>query len=288
MTLIVKNHLGYILEQGDDPSDQFAMKMHDYLPTSSSGTGKYRHIVDYMSHESTGGKGLIYIIDGIWGGQSWQGYIKKFVSDPFNVDYPNSLFVGQDPVALESVCFDILFNEYDEDSDKPNYPIDLKDEVADGLKQMASSDYWPAGVNYDPEGDGSDIGSQSVFEQWNNANDRQYTRNLETGDGVELIYSSGIVGVDNFRNIAEVKVGPNPFSEYTVFSKPESFSANSSLTIYNVNGQIINQIEFAGSEKLTWNGVDAGGALLSNGVYLYTVSDLQKGDQASGKIVINR
>jgi hypothetical protein len=26
---------------------------------------------DYMGHEQTGGKGLIYLIDGIWRGESW-------------------------------------------------------------------------------------------------------------------------------------------------------------------------------------------------------------------------
>ena len=129
ITLIAKNHQGSFLEKGDDPQGQFAINMHYSLPGNSAGTGKYRHTVDYMGHQETGGKGLIYIIDGIWGGENWEGWIKKFKSEPFNDDYPNSIFVGQDPVALESVCFDVLFQEYVMDATKPNYPIEMKDET---------------------------------------------------------------------------------------------------------------------------------------------------------------
>ena len=217
ITLIAKNHQGSYLAKGESPQDQYAIAMHYSLPKNSPGTRKYRHTVDYMSHEDTGGKGLIYIIDGIWGGENWEGQIKKFVSDPFNGDYPNSIFVGQDPVAMESVGFDILFEEYVEDNNKKPYPIEMKDEIADYLKQCASSDYWPDGITYDPEGDGTPIGSQGVFEHWDNAVDRQYSRNLGTGDGIELVYVTpeDWVGVKNVAIESILNVGPNPFSSYT-------------------------------------------------------------------------
>ncbi|MGC9342580.1 MAG: DUF362 domain-containing protein, partial [Bacteroidales bacterium] len=188
ITLISKNHQGSFLEKGDAPESQFAIAMHYSLPKNDPGTGKYRHTVDYMGHKDTGGKALIYIIDGIWAGEGWEGWIQKFKSDPFNNDYPNSILVGQDPVALESVGFDILFQEYVEDASKARYPIEMKEEIADYLAQCASSDYWPDGITYDPEGDGTPLESQGVFEHWNNPIDRQYSRNLGTGDGIELKY----------------------------------------------------------------------------------------------------
>ncbi len=190
ITLIAKNHQGSFLPQGVDPSSQSAMAMHYSLPANSWGSGKYRHTVDYMGHRQTGGKGLIYIVDGIWGGENWTGLIKKFKSDPFNGDYPNSLFVSQDPVALESVCFDVLFEECWEDDSKEDYPVTYSVEIEDYLSQCASSDYWPEGIIYDPEGDGTPIESLGVFEHWNNPVDRQYSRNLGQGDGIELIYSN--------------------------------------------------------------------------------------------------
>ena len=143
-----------------------------------------------MGHEETGGKEFLYIIDGIWGGEDWNGWIKKFKSDPFNYDYPNSVLIGQDPVALESVCFDILFEECLRDRTKASFPITLKDEITDYLLQCASPDYWPDEIIYDPEGDGSAMGSLGVFEHWNNASDRKYSRNLGTGEGIELIYTN--------------------------------------------------------------------------------------------------
>jgi hypothetical protein len=294
ITLVAKNHQGSFLLPDDNPDEQSAYSMHPYLPSQSSGSGKYRHIVDYMGHEQTHGKGLLYIVDGIWGGVSWEGYIEKFVSAPFNVDYPNSILISQDPVALESVCFDILFKEYEEDPNKggsrSDYPIEFKMEIADGLKQMASSDFWPSGLEYDPEGDGSSIGSLGVFEHWNNATDRQYSRNLdpENGTGIELILKSTAVNIDNNIASVEINVGPNPFSDYTTFTRPEFYSDNSTLSIYSIEGKLINAIEFNTQKKITWNGVDAAGSSLSNGVYLYTVTDLQNGDQASGKVVLSR
>jgi len=206
ITLIAKNHQGSFLEKGDDPKSQYAVNMHYSLPYKSRGSGKYRHTVDYMGHEETGGKGLIYIVDGIWAGVDWKGWITKFKSDPFNNDYPNSILVGQDPVALESVCYDILFSEHVSDASKPDFPIEMKVEIADHLSQCASSDYWPQGIQYDPEGDGSIMGSLGVFEHWNNATDRQYSRNLGTGNGIELVYGSS--EVIDYCDSADIEITP--------------------------------------------------------------------------------
>ena len=192
LTLIAKNHFGSFLEKGSDPASQYAGAIHYSMPSNVAGQKKYRNLVDFMGHEATGGKEFLYIIDGIWGGEDWKGWIKKFKSEPFNNDYPNSILIGQDPVALESVCFDILFEEYLRDETKASYPINLKNEIADYLLQCASADYWPEDISYDPEGDGSVLESLGVFEHWNNPTDKQYSRNLGTGDGIELIYTGTV------------------------------------------------------------------------------------------------
>jgi hypothetical protein len=192
LTLIAKNHFGSFLEKGSDPASQYAGAIHYSMPSNVAGQKKYRNLVDFMGHEATGGKEFLYIIDGIWGGEDWKGWIKKFKSEPFNNDYPNSILIGQDPVALESVCFDILFEEYLRDETKVSYPINLKNEIADYLLQCASADYWPEDISYDPEGDGSVLESLGVFEHWNNPADKQYSRNLGTGDGIELIYTGTV------------------------------------------------------------------------------------------------
>ena len=69
---------------------------------------------------------------------------------------------------------------------------------ADYLSQCASSEYWPEGIVYDPEGDGTPMGSLGVFEHWNNPTDRKYSRNLGTGEGIELKYfKNGVNGISS-------------------------------------------------------------------------------------------
>jgi len=286
ITLIAKNHQGSYLAKGDAPQSQYAILMHYSLPANSSGSGKYRHTVDYMGHKDTGGKGLIYIIDGIWGGEGWEGYIKKFKSAPFNNDYPNSIFVGQDPVALESVGFDVLFEEYVEDNTKNSYPIQMKVEVADYLSQCASNDYWPAGIQYDPEGDGTPIGSLGVFEHWNNPTDRKYSRNLGTGDGIELdYYKTVFTGISSNSPLNVNIAAPNPFSDYTRFRKPEQIFHDSKLEIYNIKGQLINVLNFKESEVLIWNGTDADYNKVPDGLYIYKIRDNMNRALFMGKVI---
>jgi hypothetical protein len=289
ITLIAKNHQGSFLQKGSAPQSQYAINMHYSLPANSRGSGKYRHTVDYMGHKFTGGKGLIYIIDGLWGGESWEGWIKKFKSAPFNDDYPNSIFIGQDPVALESVCYDVLFQEYVEDTDKKNYPILYKTEIADYLSQCASSAYWPAGITYDPEGDGTPIGSLGVFEHWNNATDRQYSRNLGTGNGIELKYfKSGVTGVSS-NSIENMNLAaPNPFSNFTRFKRPAQVSRDSKLEIYNINGELIRNFNFTETDVIVWNACDSKTRIVPNGVYIYKIHDNLNHSVLTGKVILKK
>lgn len=185
ITIAAKNHQGSILHPNDNENNQSAYYMHYALPDKSEGSGKYRHLVDYMGHEQLGGKTLLILVDAIWGGDNWEGNIFKWQMDPFNDDYPSSLILSQDPVAVEAVCYDILLEEYKDHSSDDAYPY--MDGVNDYLWQAASEDYWPSGITYDPEGDGTKIGSLGVYEHWNNATTRKYSRNLGSGNGIELI-----------------------------------------------------------------------------------------------------
>ncbi|MEN8156098.1 MAG: DUF362 domain-containing protein [Bacteroidota bacterium] len=289
ITLIAKNHQGSFLEKGDDPKGQFAYKMHYSLPANSAGSGKYRHTVDYMGHEETGGKGLIYIIDGIWGGENWEGWITKYKSDPFSDDYPNSIFVGQDPVALESVCYDILFQESIDDPSKVGYPINMKVEIADYLSQCASSDYWPVDFEYDPEGDGTPIGSLGVFEHWNNATERAYSRNLGTGEGIELNYINASTVGTAALPAQEIHIAaPNPFSISTRFERPEQLSGSATLKIYSIKGDLVNTFSFADSDVVTWDGSDASNNTVAGGIYLYTIHDPLNNTRLAGKVLFNK
>ncbi|MBR6279792.1 MAG: hypothetical protein IKR32_00645 [Bacteroidales bacterium] len=62
--------------------------------------------------------------------------------------------------------------------------------ASDGkLVPMVMGPNAPSGTVYDPERDGKPVtGSLGVFEHWNNPTDRQYSRNLGKGEGIELVY----------------------------------------------------------------------------------------------------
>jgi hypothetical protein len=201
ITMAAKNHQGSIVKDGDNPANQSAQYMHYSLPYNSQGYGKFRHTVDYMGHEQLGGKTLIYIMDGIWAGRNWDGIVEKWQMAPFNNDYPNSLFLSQDPVAIESVGFDFLLEEYKNKASNIKYPYISG--VDDFLFQAADSSYWPDGIQYDPEGDGTILPSLGVYEHWNNAIDKQYSRNLKTGKGIELMMVTSDDIVTSFALNAE-------------------------------------------------------------------------------------
>ncbi|MDA3822650.1 MAG: T9SS type A sorting domain-containing protein [Bacteroidales bacterium] len=165
----------------------------------------------------------------------------------------------------------------------------MKVEVADYLLQCASSDYWPEGIKYDPEGDGTPISSLGVFEHWNNATERQYSRNLGTGNGIELNYVNvATIGVQE-KVSQEIQIAaPNPFSISTQFIRPEHLSKESSLEIYNIRGELVQQFDFSSSDKISWDGSNLKGNEVPNGIYIYSIVDTKKQSVLGGKVVLNR
>ncbi|NHJ85659.1 MAG: DUF362 domain-containing protein, partial [Asgard group archaeon] len=171
ISLTSKNHFGSIAIVGD------AWHLHESLPMPDAHEegkdpngeyGVYRCFVDIMGHKDLGGKTILYLIDGLWGSTNYGHPPIKWRMAPFgdggatlaNADYPNSLFLSQDPVAIQSVCFDFLYEEFDLDhptegdpstSDKGPFPHFAGTD--DFLHQAADPGNWPADVEYDPEKD---------------------------------------------------------------------------------------------------------------------------------------
>jgi len=108
ITLAAKNHQGSVIAAGQTPGNQSMINyLHYDYPVDGGAQnqvmGIYRHIVDYIAHKYLGGNTLIYIVDGLWSGRNWDGVIEKWEMPPFNNDWTSSLFLSQDPVAIESV-----------------------------------------------------------------------------------------------------------------------------------------------------------------------------------------
>ena len=46
---------------------------------------------------------------------------------------------------------------------------------------------WPAGIIYGPDNSGKPLTSLGVHESWNNADDKRYSCNPGTSNGIELV-----------------------------------------------------------------------------------------------------
>ena len=182
ITVCAKNHYGSLLR---NPTGRLwgtkygYYDMHGSLAKNKPGMGQYRCLVDLMGHPELGGKTVLYIVDALFAGENWSSNPKKWQMVPFNGDWPSSLFVSQDPVAIDSVCFDFLWAEWD---DWPRMSG-----ADDYLHEAALANAPGSGTFYDPNNDGVGLGSLGVHENWNNPTDKQYSRNLGTGDGIELM-----------------------------------------------------------------------------------------------------
>ena len=270
ITIAAKNHQGSILEKGDAPNEQSAMFMHYCFPDQNPGYKKYRHLVDYMGHEQLGGKTLFYLVDALWAGHNWKGIVRKWEMEPFNNDYPNSLLLAQDPVAIESVCYDFLLEEYSNKTEE-RYPY--LDGADDYILQAADPSNWPAHIQYDPEGDGSVIGSLGVHEHWNNAIDKQYSRNLGKDEGIELIKVDGsqsnptsieqVSGDTSFE--LKMKIFPNPASEYLNIEMNNEIRGKGQVKIYDLTGRAIKTFTIEKQNQVYQKKLSVN--YLENGVY---------------------
>ena len=250
------------------------------------GYGSYRTQVDLMGHKDLGGKTVLFVVDGLWAGSESNDPPRKFSMAPFNNDWTSSVFVSQDQVALESVCFDFLKAEFTSSNPYGSYPqIEGAD---DHILQAADSTYWPKNIRYDPENDGTVIGSLGVCEHWNNPTDKQYTRNLKTGNGIELVFLNRTLTAVNTA-VASIPQSftlsqnyPNPFNPTTNFEWQITSRELVTLKVYDVVGRevatLVNEVRPAGAYTVRWDA-----SSLSSGAYLYR---LTAGDRTETKKLI--
>ena len=188
ITLCAKNHYGSLVRKPARIEGYY--DMHKDLPYTTPGMGRYRPLVDLMGHKQLGGKTLLYLIDGLYAGKhAKERAPRKWNNPPFNGDWSSSLFASQDPVAIDSVGFDFLWAEWD---DAPH-----RSGTSDYLIEAALADDPPSGTFYDPDHKGNVVrlASLGVYEHWNNPTDKQYSVNLGTGKGIELIKLSDAANV---------------------------------------------------------------------------------------------
>ncbi|MFZ1977890.1 MAG: DUF362 domain-containing protein [Bacteroidota bacterium] len=249
----------------------------DQLVYAKRPMGSYNALVDLMGHKDLGGKTLLFMVDALYAAKNEHGdnldNTSRWKSAPFNNNWTSSLFLSQDNVAIESVCLDFLRTE--QAANPTNYTL-TTGAVDNYLHEAAQANNPPSGAYYSPSGDGVRLQSLGVHEHWNNAADKQYTRNLNpaTGTGIELVslhpdlYTSVPAGTTVPSAFTLRQNYPNPFNPTTTIMYELSVRGNVSLKIYDELGReiatLVNKEQPAGTYAVPFNAIH-----LTSGVYFY-------------------
>ncbi len=282
VTMFAKNHFGSHTRDGANHLHNGLMLPGETGLVARPGYGLYRTQVDLMGHEILGKKNLVYLMDALWSTDHELNPPTKFQSEPFNNDWTSSIFASFDPVGIESVGYDFIRTEFTKERYPSSYEnvVDViqMEGVCDYLEQAADSANWPEGIQYDPEEDGTILASLGAHEHWNNPIDKEYSRNLGTGNGIELIKLGKVTSVQHSPVSMDFKLNqnyPNPFNPATTISFSLNKSAQVKLSIYDALGRLVIVLLDAqlseGHHDIEWNSKDYSGTSVSSGVYIYKI-----------------
>ncbi len=183
VTLCVKNHYGSVYREDPGPGDPHRgwnpSHLHDSITTPRRPMETYNALVDLLGHPDLGGKTILYYIDALYAAPHQSVLPEKWQSAPFEGHWTASMLASQDPVAIESVAVDFFGAE-------PTARR-MVGAVDNYLHEAALLPQPPSATRYAPAGDGSIPNSLGVHEHWNDPERKQYTRDLGTGEGIELI-----------------------------------------------------------------------------------------------------
>ncbi|RQW03985.1 DUF362 domain-containing protein, partial [candidate division KSB1 bacterium] len=233
----------------------------------------YNALVDLMGYEPLGAKTMLFFIDGLYSAPDQSTELKKEHKwKSFADDWPNSIFMSQDLVAIESVCLDFLRHE-------PGHEW-VRGNVDNYLHEAALANDAPSGTVYDPEQDGTPLSSLGVHEHWNNAVDRKYSRNLGTGDGIELIIAGSQTTVqdesERSPKLTAIRNYPNPFNPSTTITYTVPHRCQVSLHIYNLTGErvalLVHTLQDAGTFYIEWDGRTTSGPAPSGFYFAHLVA----------------
>jgi hypothetical protein len=241
-----------------------AATVHDFydgnigdLPARDYAT--YNYLVDLLGHPQIRDKTILYIVDAFYSGDQqnritpWQQYKGKYTS---------SLFMSQDVIALESVCLDWMRSE-------PSNSLHVHGNVDNWLHEAAQADDPPSGMIYNPGAEDSPLESLGVHEHFDSWGSKQYSRNLENGEGIELYTVDQTVDtVDHTVGINELYETesnvlfkpnyPNPFQSITTLPFELTQEARVTMVIYDQLGRTVETIADglypAGSHTIQWEG----------------------------------
>ena len=232
VTLCGKNFYG-ATSIFSSPSKNF----HNNFNPDASGKDRYMTFADYLGHKDLGEKTMLFMIDGFYGSKTVSGVPNlRWKMQPFNNNWPASLFVSQDGVAVDAVGLDFLRNEWPDLAD-----IKYAEKY---LIESAKADNPPSQTFYDPERDKIRCKSLGAYESWNNTAEKKYSRNLGKNDGIELQFVDlKSTGIPENRKADDILLYPNPANHHFSIKNCPS---DALITISDLNGQLFSRVLFNG------------------------------------------
>ena len=295
VTLCSKNHFGTLSCDGNDgqpyQNAPHAAGLHSYtavhditIPGSAEWSfigrpmGTYNTLVDLMGHKDLGAKTLLFMIDALYAVEAEGNAVSlasRWKSAPFNGRWTSSLFLSQDNIAIESVGLDFFRTEQALNS-AYTYTYGAVDNY---LHEGAQADNPPSGTLYHPDGGTVRLQSLGVHEHWNNAVEKNYSRNLGTGSGIELVRlrPAALTAVKEGGGtppaFALLRNYPNPFNPSTTITFSISQNGSVNLEVYDMTGRHVRTLlsgeVAAGHHTAQWDGRDERGSSVGSGVYFY-------------------
>ncbi len=185
ITLCGKNHFGSFIN-GNAMRPPEGANLHQFLTRNEMGS--YSPLTDLMANEQLGGKTVLYMLDAFLcatsEGSSVTEETARWQQTPFDGNYTSSVFVSQDPVAIDSVGADFLINE--PAVTEHNGALKDNPNVENYLHEAGLVHNAPSGNVY-YNGNGEAVENLGVHEHWNNVAEKMYSRNLGKGEGIELV-----------------------------------------------------------------------------------------------------
>jgi hypothetical protein len=275
ITVGAKNHFG-------SHCNMDAMPLHDATDVSSetgtTGYYEYRAFVDLMGNRYLGGNTMLTLVDGLWSGRDWGGIPEKWEMAPFNNGYPSSIFASQDMVAIESVCYDFMMQQFE--YARTPYTDDYMHQAADPAN-------WPDGINYH-------IKSLGTHEHWNNPVDKQYNQNLGMKGGIHLVSipSELVKGSENVLSarslndeLKSIRIFPNPAKDFANISFKTEQTNDFDLTLYDLKGSKIRSEELGNNGGSIQTKIDLTGVV--RGEYILNISSNKKPVYSTKLSVLN-
>lgn len=292
VTFFAKNFFGVNNRSGAPHLHPGLHRETEVDPPPRDDYGMYRVFVDLMGSSELGGKVLLYLMDGLWATSEEHRPPVKFKTTPFNNHWSSSILASLDPVAIESVCLDILQKEFQESNTvvfPERFTFVQWNAVDDYLHQAASKDWWPGDITYDPDNTGLPLESLGVHEHWNDTSSMEYNRNLGEANGIELIkvFHARLPDLASTPlHFGKLDVFPNPSVGNVSLDFPESYKFSGILSVFNLNGQLVYRTELEADEAGRSINLDL--TYLPAGEYLLKLDHPQKqtGFVISERIII--